>query len=465
MNLKNFKLHPLVYLVTLSTSILFVASSVRHNLFQSNAFDLGIFDNGIYLVSQGKTPYITFRELHILGDHAAFILYFLALFYVIYPTVYWLFFIQAITLSGAVIPIWYLAKLKGLKESQANAIALVYLLYPLIFNVNLFDFHPEVIAIPAIFTAVLAAKLNKRLWFYTAILITLSCKAVLSFTVVGLGIWLSVFEGKKRDGLIVIIIGTIWFLITTQIIIPHFSGKEAAAVERYSFLGDSVAEIAMNLIFKPQIILSNLFTSANLEYLILLFIPILWSISWKSLKSFHYLIPAIPTLFLNLLTDYQPQKDLVHQYSLTIIPFFILMIIDNLKQRKTLFKNNRNILIWSFIAFLCLGKYFYFGTKYLNSLDTKKATKEALTIIETKGNILTTSEFAPHLTHRPQLELAVNGSESKSIDQFDYIFLNKRNFGWGSSPETVNQIIEKAEQKSKFKLVYSKDDIVLFRKK
>lgn len=461
MKFKILRLHPLIYLITISSLILFIASSIRHNLFQSNDFDLGIFDNGIYLISQGKTPYITFRGLHILGDHAAFILYFLALFYIIYPSIYWLFIIQAIALSIAIIPIWYLAKLAGLKESQLKIISLVYLLYPLIFNVNLFDFHPEVIAIPAILWAILASKLNKLWWFCLAIIIILSCKAVLSLTVIFLGIWLLIIEKKRNYALMAIILGISWFMIATQIIIPNFSGEEAAAVGRYSFLGDSVLEIAKNLILKPQIILSHLFTLPNLEYLLLLFIPIIWGISWQNLTN---LIPAIPTLFLNLLTDNQPQKDLVHQYSLPIIPCLILTVIATLAVKKTWLKTNKNIIIWSLIAFIALGKYPLFMGKYLSYLDTNKASKEALNMINTQGNILTVAQFAPHLTHRQKLEITVNGSENKDINQFDYLFLNKRHPGWNSSPEIINTFIEKAQQNSKFKLIYQQDDIFLFKR-
>ncbi|WP_425354774.1 DUF2079 domain-containing protein, partial [Limnoraphis robusta] len=66
-------------MVIVSTIILFICSSLRHALFQSNAFDLGIFDNGIYLISQGQEPFVVFRGLHILGDHGAWILYPLAI--------------------------------------------------------------------------------------------------------------------------------------------------------------------------------------------------------------------------------------------------------------------------------------------------------------------------------------------------------------------------------------------------
>lgn len=60
-------------IVGVSTVILLLSSSLRHELFQSTAFDLGIFDQAIYLISQGQSPITTIQGFHILGDHAAFI--------------------------------------------------------------------------------------------------------------------------------------------------------------------------------------------------------------------------------------------------------------------------------------------------------------------------------------------------------------------------------------------------------
>ncbi|MFM7366479.1 MAG: DUF2079 domain-containing protein, partial [Sphaerospermopsis kisseleviana] len=89
---------PLAWIIGISFIILFTASSIKHLLYQSTAFDLGIFDQGIYLISQGKPPISSFMNHHIFGDHAAGILYLLALLYKIYPTVYWLFLVQSISL-------------------------------------------------------------------------------------------------------------------------------------------------------------------------------------------------------------------------------------------------------------------------------------------------------------------------------------------------------------------------------
>jgi uncharacterized membrane protein len=85
------KSHPVTVSISISAVILFICSSLRHWLYKSTAFDLGWFDQALYLISTGQTPIVSFGGYHILGDHAAIIFYPLALFYWIYSDVHWLF--------------------------------------------------------------------------------------------------------------------------------------------------------------------------------------------------------------------------------------------------------------------------------------------------------------------------------------------------------------------------------------
>ncbi|EAZ91803.1 DUF2079 domain-containing protein [Crocosphaera chwakensis] len=442
----------------ISSFVLFFCAGLRHWLFQSNALDLGWFDQSLYLISQGKPPIVSFSEDHILGDHAAFIFYPLALLYVIVPNVHWLFLVQAIALSISIFPLWLLAKKVGLKDNLALSLVGVYLLYPLIFNVNLFDFHSEVIALPTIFWAVLAARSKHFLQFIVAIILILSCKAVLSLTVAAMGVWLLFFEKRKKYGFLALFLGIFWFIITTQFIIPQFSGDEVAAVGRYSFLGNSVTEIITNLILQPNIILSRIFTLANLEYIILLLIPVIWGLSPR------YLIPlvaAIPALTLNLLTDYQPQKDLVHQYSIPILPFLLLSVIATLAAKRSLFRNPKYIISWSLIAFLALGKYGYFTSRYLEQIETVSAMREAVKLVPAEVKLLTSPQISPHLTHRSVIKLAIKDREPIDVKQFDYILLNTRYSGWENSQETVNNIVNELKNNKDFRLKYEKNGVIL----
>lgn len=452
----------LTWMITGSALILFGCSSLRHALFQSNAFDLGLFDQAIYLISQGQQPIVSLAGFHFLGDHAALVLYPLALLYKIYPDVHWLLALQAIALSLGALPTFHLARQAGLKESQATQIAAVYLLHPLIFNINLFDFHPEVMALPAFLSAILAAQLGLFWWFCLAIGFVLSCKAVLALTVAAMGLWLLVFEKRRLCGAIALLTGIIWFLIATQWIIPIFSGNEAAAVGRYAYLGNSVLEIAQNLLLKPELVLGRIFSINTLEYLVLLLLPVIWALSPLHLSP---LMGAIPTLVLNILSDSPSQRNLVHQYSLPILPFLLVIVITNLAAKRVWMQHQRVVILWALAAFFALAKYGYFGSIYLNSLDTWQATRQAIVQISTQGSVLTVSQVAPHLTHRTMIKLANSGSESADLTQFEYVLLNLRQPGFGSTSKVASRLLERLKTMTNFKLTYQRDDVFLFKQK
>lgn len=460
MNKKNNFVN-LAWIIGVSILILFAASSLRHELFQSTAFDLGIFDQAVYLISQGVEPVTTIQGFHILGDHAAWIFYPLALLYKIYPSVYWLFVVQAVALSLAALPTWYLSLQAGLKAGQAIAVMSAYLLYPLVFNANLFDFHPEVIAVPLLLSAVLAARSGKVWWFCVSILLILGCKAVLSLTVAAMGVWLILLEKRRLCGAIALGVSIAWFFIATQVIIPHFSGAEAAAIGRYSYLGDSVLGIAKNLVLQPGIILSKVFSLDNLGYLVLLFTPVIWGISSK---FFIPLVAAIPCLALNLLADYQPQKDLIHHYSLPLLPFLILAGISSLVTGKGWLQNRRAIILYSLVTFLSLAKFTHFSGKYLESVDTWQATKQAISKIQTKGNVYTTAQIAPHLSQRKSIYYTNVTATPFDLNTFDYVLLNVRHPGWASSQEFANKLVNQLQNNEQFQLKFQEDDVYLFVK-
>ena len=457
----KLKPNALAWMIGVSALILFICSSVRHILFQSSAFDLGIYDQVVYLMSQGQPPISSFLGFHHLGNHTALSVYPLALLYKIYPTVHWLFAVQAVSLALGALPTWYLARQAGLKEAQATAMAVVYLLYPLIFNVNIFDFHPEVMAVPVILGAILAARAGQTAWFCCAMIFVLGCKDALSLTVAAMGVWLLVFEKRRVCGAIAIIAGVAWFLIVTQVIIPMFSGTEAAAVERYSYLGNSVLDIAKNLLFKPNLLLGKVFSLDTLEYLALLSAPVIWGLSPRHLTP---LVAAIPALTLNILADYPYQRDLLHQYSLQVLPFLLLAVISTLAAGKGWLRNKRQIILWSLVAFLALAKFGYFWSRYLDSLDTWQATREAIALVKTKDPVLASRRIAPHLTHRPSIETANLGFTPADLIQFKYVLLNLRHPGLGSPPEIGPNLVAQLTQMPQFQLRYQRDDVVVFEK-
>lgn len=489
-NIKFFKLTPppiLIVIMAVTMVFFFLISLIRHSLFRSTGFDLGIYDQVIYLISQGLTPLSSILGFHHLGNHAAWAVYPLALLYKIYPSVCWLFFVQAIFLTLGAWPVWGLARLANLSEKSSITLALVYLLYPVIFNVNLFDFHPEVMSIPILIWAILAAKLDKIFWFILAIIWVLGGKAVLSLTVIATGFWLLI-EKRRIYGIISIALGTAWFFIATQLIIPSFSGSEAAGVWRYSYLGKSVLEIAINLILKPYLILGKIFSFDTFKYLFSLIIPVIWAFLPIPGTHFNYryflpLIAAIPALSLNILADFPFQRSLAYQYSLPIVPFLLIVVINRLVainqiDEQQLFKqisgkieiifnwikkhSARSIIIWSLIIFPWIAEEHNF-IEYFQTLDTWRSTLIAINQIPNQGAVLTDNYLAPQLSHRQNIKLLSQFQPGNDLAEFDYILLNLRH-PWPDTTAIGQGLAAHLKKNQKFSVKYNFDDVLLFKK-
>ena len=454
MNFLCFRYNFISITIFCSTFIFFIFSSLRHILFQSTAWDLAIFDQAVYLISQGKIPNSSFLNIHILGDHASLILYPLSLFYVFYPSVYWLFFVQALSLSLGILPIYYLCQNQGLNKNDSLMIIFIYLFYPLVFNINLFDFHPDVIFIPAILFALLAVFENRFFLFVLSILIALSCKSIFSLTVMFMGLWLLSFE-KKKFSLFAIGSGLTWFIVSTKVIIPIFGNNNSNIerhIERFNYLGNTFSEITHNLFFRPTLVLEGIFNLSNFGYLLLLMAPIFWGISLVSLSP---LISCIPSFAINLLSQNILQKDLLHHYSLPILPFLMVVVIKTIAQRKKPIWR-KYIFLWSLISFIALAKLGNFTSRYLVSLDMWTANTEAINKIYNKESVLTYSYIAPHISHRSIVKL-IEQEANINLEQFNNILLND------VFPQSEN-IKRRIQESDHFSLTFQKNNVYLFQK-
>lgn len=453
----------LLQLTAISAIGLFLCSSLRHGLLASTAYDLGYFDQAAYLISQGQEPIVSFWGYHFLGGHADVIMYPIALLYKLLPTTQWLFAIQALVLASGHLAAWMLATQAGLKGLEAWAIVFAYGLYPLVFNLNLFDFHPEVIALPLLMVAVWAARAD-RLWIYAgALIVILACRDALSITVASMGLWLWLFEKRRRAGALALLWGMGWFAIATQVVIPHFRPGGVESVARYAFLGSSLSEVILNLFLKPNLVLGQIFTGETIGYFALLFLPMFWALRGRFLAP---MVVALPTLLMNILSQSPLQRDLLHQYSLPILPFMLISGIACLADGSPiLLKRPRWIMAWSLFGFLCLTKYSYFGWRFLEYQDNATAVYRAIDQVPSSAKVLTDRNIAPHLTHRSVLHL----TDDKAIDRlktvpYSHIILDTRHPKLNNTPEISDQLLQQLKADRSFELRLMENDLYLFVK-
>ena len=462
----------------ISFFILAFASSLRHFWFHSSSWDLGIFDQAIYLISRGKVPNSSILGFHILGDHGALVLYPLGFLYKFFSSTYFLFFIQSFALSVSIFPLFELSKNLNLSIKTKIASYFAFLLYPIIFNVNIFDFHPEVLSFPLVLDLFISLKINRFLsmWkLFLKIFFILTCKITNSFLIFGFGIWL-ILKGFLKLGSFIICISAAWFFFVSFFLIPSFGGNNASIIRQASKFGiDTNIDLHVFSLLKiiPQLFM-QIISLSNLEYLALLIIPVIYLLLNKNrFILFSNIIPFFPLLLLNLMSDSYALKNLVFQYSLFIVPFLAVSIQESLSpsliygisnypkwfQERAFFF----ILFWSVLTFLIFSRLtFYFGP-FHNHFESLDSRREAISLIKDSSSVLTTNDLVPHLSRRKYIR-GTDSSEQYNFEEFDEILLDMKSPGWKSNPIFVDNIYKSLESNKKWRKIYEKNYITLFKR-
>lgn len=237
-------------------------------------------------------------------------------------------------------------------------------------------------------------------------------------------------------------------------------------MEFYGSLGGSLREIVVNILKNPTILLVRLFSFDSLGYCLLLVAPIILGLHWRTMAV---LIPAIPMLLLNVLSDYAPQRDLIHHYSLPIFPFLFVWLVRSQalyrKRQQRQWLKPRWLIIWAAIAFLVLAKYDYFFTRYLSHLSNLPSVYAAISQVSPQpGGVLTASHLAPHLSHRPLIHAFSSSLPNLTqLQQYDYILLDKRHFK-PVNASTIEQLTNLLQSTPQFQLIYTQNAVFLFKK-
>ena len=457
------------WLVGLSSLILFGCSSLRFALFSAGV-DLGLFDQILYLASRGlpTASSISIDGVTLMGDHAAFMLYPISLLYRIYPDPHWMLALQALALTIGAIPVYGLCRQNSLPIAYARALSLCYVLYPALFTINFYtEFRVETLAVPALLWSIWAARAGK-LWLVGILLVVaLGCKETVSFTTAAFGLWIWLVEKRRGFGLAVIALSAAWFIIASQFIIPASRPEGLlAGVWHYSSLGTSWSEILVRLVTNPTIIVSRIFQPDRLFYYLLLTLPIILGLHWRTAAV---MLPAIPMLSLNILADYEGQRDLIHHYSLPIIPFLFTWLIDSIKHylhhHKRRWLLPQWLIVWSVISFLGLAKYTYFFTRYLPLLPEISSVRTAVNLVKPDSNVLAASFIVPHLSQRPIIYYASHSWDLARIrsEPIHEVLLGYRYLGLDLSEEQAAKLVEELKQAEDFELVFEQDEVFLFR--
>lgn len=136
-----------VVLATLYYIAVFSTYSILlQELFWTHAFDSGIDDQGIWLLSRFMNPFVTVRVLNILADSVTLYHLFVAPLFWLWNNINILYIVQSVLLALGAIPLFLYANERLKSDFLSLVIALSYLVYPALQNMNLDQYHSKVFA-------------------------------------------------------------------------------------------------------------------------------------------------------------------------------------------------------------------------------------------------------------------------------------------------------------------------------
>ena len=348
------------------------------------------------------------------------------------------------------------------------------LLYPVVFHAAIFDFHPEVLAFPLVMQCVLllerrAPKDDARVALL--LLLVLTCKVVLAFLVLG-------FAGsvllRRRWGLgsVLALEALLWFVCVGGWLMPAFGGPRASLWRQASKFGLGGASGGDGPLFT---IARHLFSLANLEYLLLLLVPVLYVLlHGRNLAFLGRLLPAAPLVLINLAAAISPMKDLAHHYSLMLVPFLAGGVqatlapgLSGVQAYPQWFRDRapRLVLVWGALAFVVFSRLSFHIGQLQDRWAALAAMRDVAPMVSAQSRLLTNNSLAPHFSQRRVIEMAQSGAARLDLGRFDQVLLDERHPGLNASPELVREIRSRLAASVQWQLRFDRDGVWLFERR
>lgn len=446
-----------------------VATWISHDRFNTSSFDLGIYDQGLWLMSRFKSPFITVMGRHLFGDHTSFILMLLVPLYWVAASAKVLLVVQALVLGISAWPVFLIVRDVLRDERLAVLLSVAFLLQPALGWTNYEQFHPDVFAVPLLLFAFWFMLRRRWVGFSVFVGLAMLVKEDVPLLTFMLGLYVAVRYSRKV-GLITSAVSVIYFVFAVYVVLRHFNGVGTLNAWRIPFGGPG--GLIHTAFTDPLELGRYLVGEGRPRYLWQLMAPL----ALIPLLAPEVLLISILPMASNLLSTFQYQHSIRYHYGTLILPTLILAAAVGISRFRI--ERIRAVLSIAILTAACLGAYAsgplplsrYNGLRDAIALPSPASIEKAIEVIPPDAVVASYYRYVPHLTHR------------EGIYEFPNPF-RTRNWGVEKEPgrrlpqaATVEYLILPAdlgdgvaaapfdEVRTEFKTIYSQGGVVVLRR-
>jgi uncharacterized membrane protein len=209
--------------------VLFAITAMRHRNGWTGGLDLGIFDQGVWLLSEGLAPEVTVNGRNLFADHLSPVLLLFVPLYVLVATPLWLLAGQAAAIGAGVVPVRRLARRRSV---DVTAVTASYVLSAALLSAVFFDFHPSTLAVAPLAWLVASIGEDRRRPVVVATVLVLLCRSDLGLVVAALAI-----PARPRHRVPLVSIGVAGVVLGA--VVPAALGGEGTFEIHYGHIADS----------------------------------------------------------------------------------------------------------------------------------------------------------------------------------------------------------------------------------
>jgi uncharacterized membrane protein len=381
--------------------VLSAASLARQRWLNTGGYDLGIFDQAVWLLGHGHAPFSTIRGRNLFADHFQPALVLLAPLGTFGLLPGGLLILQSCLLA-AVSPVLYvLARARAASRGLALAVAVMWLASPLTQWANLFDYHPET-AVPLLLAlGALALERGRVAWFLATAAFACCFKEDVAIVYLMWGLVL-VLGGRRLLGGALAAASAALFVLATKVVIPAWGGNFDYYSTRFAGdRGSSVGSVFADLLRHPVRVLGDTATPANAKILIAL----VACNAGLALLAPRLLALAAPAVLANLLSAYSYQHELRFHYELVPAAVFAVAsaygagVLTRRLAQRTRDVVARALVAGALIVGLAVSPASELFRDHRQSANAD-AKRHALSRIPPGVSVAAAPDLAPHLTHR-----------------------------------------------------------------
>lgn len=411
-------IHPaawLTFIGAVAFALLFGRLGVEHHRnFGTWAFDMGIYDQGFWLVSRQGGGFVTVRGLEFWGHHLNLIALAFAPFYWLGAGPSFLYVAQAAVLGAGAVPAYLIARDRFANPWMGFVFAVVYLFYAPVQWIAWANFHPEALVITPLLYGWWFAVSGRWQAAFIAIVIALSTRedAALAVFVMGGVLWWTfrrarLDAGQQRRALAVGALGAVWYVLATRLVMPAFNDWQQPFYVEYFFghYGSSMPEIVQTMIARPDRVIGDATQPDRLRFYRDLLLPV----GGLPLASPLHLLMAVPQVLASVLGTSPYARSIRFQYtSVMVAPIMIASIEGAWRLWRYRFAQ-RVLVPWLFVCAYVTNVAWSPSPISANTSVWARAEprheimREALELVPADASVTATFAFVPHLSQRREI--------------------------------------------------------------